>query len=121
MYILPLVIRELTVAQRRRSTYFLRIGLGAGTMAVAAWAFLVWRAAPEDAGHAVFAALAWVAVAAIVLTAVLLGSDTVSSERRTGTLGLLFLTDLQPNEIVAGTLAAAGIVPLFTLMASFPS
>jgi hypothetical protein len=121
MYILPLIMRELNVAQRRRSTFVLRAGFGVGTMAFTAWAFLVWQGSPELAGHALFTILGWIALGGSLITAILLASDSLSREKRDGTLGFLFLTNLQADEIVVGKLAAAAVVPVFTLMAMFPS
>jgi hypothetical protein len=121
MYIFPLITRELSVAQRRRSTFRLRMGFGVGTMAFTAWAFLVWQGDTASAGHALFGILAWIALGGSLVTATLLASDSLSREKREGTLGFLFLTDLQAAEIVVGKLAAAAVVPIFTLMAMFPS
>jgi hypothetical protein len=48
-------------------------------------------------------------------------SDSISRERREGTLGFLFLTDLRASDVVLGKLAAAGLVPLYTLAGMFPA
>lgn len=90
-------------------------------MALTTWAFLVWRGTMSGPGHLLFSILAYVALGGSLLTALLLASDSISREKREGTLGFLFLTDLQPQEIVIGKLAACGVVPFFTMLAMFPS
>lgn len=114
----PLVTRELYVASRRAMTQRLRIGFGGGSMLVAVWALLVTTG---TAGPVVFVALAGSAATLLIFAAIFLASDTISRERREGTLGFLFLTDLQATDVVIGKFAAAGLVPMFTLLAIFPA
>jgi len=45
----------------------------------------------------------------------------LSQERREGTLGLLFLTDLQAHDVVFGKLAAKAIVPFFCGLSLLPA
>lgn len=47
-------------------------------------------------------------------------ADSLSREKRDGTLGLLFLTTLKSREIISGKLVAGGISTLYGLMATFP-
>lgn len=49
----------------------------------------------------------------------MLTADSLSRERREGTLGFLFLTDLQ-GYVVAGKLAGLALIPLHGLLATFP-
>ena len=46
--------------------------------------------------------------------------DCLSRERREGTLGLLFLTDLRSYDVVLGKTAAASLNMVLTLMAALP-
>ncbi len=55
-----------------------------------------------------------------MLTGVRYTSDCLSEERREGTLGLLFLTDLTGWDIVAGKIAARGLRAVYNLLAIFP-
>jgi len=61
------------------------------------------------------AAFAWVWTEGIRTT-----SDALSEERRQGTLGLLFLTDLKGYDVVLGKLAAHALNSLYPLLAVFP-
>jgi hypothetical protein len=115
---LPLLARELTVASRRPMTQRLKLGFGGGSMVVVVWALLVSTGA---AGPKVFVVLATGAAIMALFTAIFVASDTLSRERREGTLGFLFLTDLNAGDIVAGKLAAAGLVPMVTLLSMFPA
>ncbi len=121
MYVFPLVERELRVAVRRPSTRRLRIFFGAGTFAAVVWAFLVWGTSFTSAGWVFFNSACVIASVLSLLTGIVIASDSISRERREGTLGLLYLTDLDALDVVMGKLAAAGVVPLFTLLAMFPS
>jgi len=47
-------------------------------------------------------------------------SDSLSSEKREGTLGLLFLTDLKGYDVVLGKLAATSLGALYGLLAVVP-
>jgi hypothetical protein len=47
-------------------------------------------------------------------------ADCLSREKREGTLGLLFLTDLKGYDVVLGKLAATSISSFYALMAVFP-
>ena len=55
-----------------------------------------------------------------MLTGVRYTSDCLSEERREGTLGLLFLTDLSGWDIVAGKIAARALRAVYDLLAVFP-
>ena len=47
-------------------------------------------------------------------------ADCVSSEKREGTLGLLFLTDLKGYDVILGKLAANSLNALYGLVAILP-
>ncbi|MGZ8939178.1 MAG: ABC transporter permease [Limisphaerales bacterium] len=115
---LPLLSRELYVASRRAMTQRLRMGFAGGSMGVAVWALLVTTG---TAGPTVFVTMAVVAATLSIFAAIFIASDTISRERREGTLGFLFLTDLHARDVVLGKLGAAGLVPMFTLLAIFPA
>ena len=87
-------------------------------MVVAVWALLVSTGA---AGHTIFIVLVAIASMLAMLTGIFVASDSICRERREGTLGFLFLTDLRPADVVTGKLAAAGLVPMYALLAMFPA
>lgn len=120
MYPLPLVLRELYVASRRPSTFRLRMAFGAGGMGLAVWSFFVWGSAHGN-GRGIYAVLFSIAAVFALGAAILAAGDAVSRERREGTLGFLFLTDLQPADVILGKFAAAALVPASTLLALFPA
>jgi hypothetical protein len=55
------------------------------------------------------------AIGGLVATA-----DSLSREKRDGTLGLLFLTDLRGYDVVLGKLTAAGVRSLYSMLAIIP-
>lgn len=69
-----------------------------------------------SAAYVLFTALFFVACATGLLSA----SDSVSSERRQGTLGLLFLTDLKPRTVLAAKLISSSFQNTYALLAALP-
>lgn len=140
MTFLPIVERELRVAARRPSFYWLR-GLLALVAVVKGWEMLdhfeasqvsavVTRAnmiravpapamAPPLTGADLLHELSWLMLGAAVLLG-LLAADSINRERREGTLGLLLLTDLTPREIVLGKLLSSGLTGLAALVGFMP-
>ena len=55
-----------------------------------------------------------------LLAGLLTTADCLSVEKREGTLGLLFLTDLEGYDVVLGKLVANSVVAAFSLFAIFP-
>ncbi|HTI69427.1 MAG TPA: hypothetical protein VMF06_05650 [Candidatus Limnocylindria bacterium] len=55
-----------------------------------------------------------------LLSGIFLTADALTFERREGTLGLLFLTDLRGFDVVIGKLASAGLSSFFGLISLFP-
>ena len=122
MIILPIVERELRTAARRPLVHAARIVAATIACGITTW-LLVGASArlpPERVGAALFAALATVGFFASLVAGVLLTADCISEEKREGTLGLLFLTDLRGRDIVLGKLAATSVTALFALLASLP-
>ena len=102
-------MRELQSAARRRGIY--RSRYMAGICALAGGAFaLFWSAylpGKTPPGLALFWFLSAVAAILCFAAGFLLTCDSISREKREGTLGLLFLTSLGLHEIVLGKLAAS--------------
>jgi ABC-type Na+ efflux pump permease subunit len=121
MTLLPIVDRELRVASRRGATYWTRFtaGLLAIVVGTFVWTFAV-RQAPRETGMTLFIALTVVAYVYSLLAGALSSADSVSEEKREGTLGLLFLTDLRPFDIVLGKLAASSLTAIYGMLALFP-
>lgn len=121
MTLLPIVARELRVAARRKGTYRMRTWAVAGMVPLCAFVFLLTgNADPRTIGNTLFqilsgGVLAWCLFAGLALTA-----DCLSEEKRDGTLGLLFLTDLKGYDVVLGKLATTSINAFYSLLAVLP-
>jgi len=71
-------------------------------------------------GRELFSCLSWVSMIYALLAGPLTTADCLSAERRQGTLGLLFLTDLHSYDVVLGKMAAASLRIVFDLTALLP-
>src|SRR5437879_5110967 len=123
MSFLPIAERELRVAARKRSTFWLRVvaamvGLiiGSGFMLIAT----VQPAGLPSMGSILFGALTWICVVAAFSAGIFFTADCLSEEKREGTLGFLFLTDLRGYDVVLGKLLATSLRGLFAFLAVFP-
>ncbi len=121
MTFLPIVERELRVAARRRSTWRFRLSAAFLGLTVLAWILLIPDfVSPQRMGKTLFGGLVMTSFAYALLIGIFTTADSVSEEKREGTLGLLFLTDLNGYDIVLGKLAATSINAIYGLMAIFP-
>ena len=100
MNLLPVMVRELRAQSRQAMTYWLRaVGIGA---ILCVMALVDLQGAPSELGGRLFNALNATLFLSIWIFVPLLTADTISREKREGTLGLLFLTPLTPIGIVFG-------------------
>jgi ABC-type Na+ efflux pump permease subunit len=121
MTVLPIVARELRVASRRRGTYWVRTGAALAVIILGTWFFLMMqREAPHEIGQVLFGILTGSAVLYCLLSGVRSTADCLSEEKREGTLGLLFLTDLKGYDVVLGKLAANSLNSLYSVLAVVP-
>ena len=120
MQLLPIVQRELLVAARQRMTYLSRT-LSAGIL-LPIFALLqnLHAGGGTFAGPHILSILSTIVFVECMLAGVRYTSDSISEERREGTLGLLFLTDLKGADIVLGKVFARGLRAFFSLLAAFP-
>lgn len=123
MFFLPIVQRELRAASRRKNTH--RVRLWAGIASVVVFFFFIPTSNSGaglflQAGPSLFRLLTWYVFALALMSGIILSADCISEEKRDGTLGLLFLTDLKGYDIVMGKLAAVGLTALFGLVAVLP-
>lgn len=121
MTFLPIVERELRVAARRRGTYWTRWFAAVGMLAV--WLLLAAanrRASSAELSKTLFIALGVLALGFCLLAGIFLTADCLSEEKREGTLGLLFLTDLRGYDVVLGKLIATSVHSVYGLLAMFP-
>jgi hypothetical protein len=121
MTFLPIVARELRVGARRRWTYWGRFSAALLAVIVAGIVLLANDSPNQnDIGQAMFITLAIMAFFYVAILGTQLTCDCLSSERREGTLGLLFLTDLRGHDIVFGKLAATSLHAVYSVMALVP-
>jgi hypothetical protein len=121
MIFLPVVERELRVAARRRSTYWSRLGAAVLGWAVAAWVLLAASNVGVQTGAIVFKVLAALVFVYTALGGLLATADCLSEEKRDGTLGLLFLTDLKGYDVVFGKLASTSVKIICGVLAVAPA
>jgi ABC-type transport system involved in cytochrome c biogenesis permease component len=118
---LPIVARELRVAARRRGTYRMRLALASGAVITGVWIFVVTAGmSTQQSGQSIFQGLAWLCLLYCLLSGRRWTADCLSEEKREGTLGLLFLTDLKGYDVVLGKLAATSLAGFYGLLAVFP-
>jgi len=118
----PIVGRELLVASRRRETQLIRFVTALTAILVLAFIFIVMRdnAPPHQFSQTIFRVIAGFAFFFCSLAGVRLTADTLSEEKRNGTLGLLFLTNLRGLDVVLGKMSACSLQAVFGLMAVVP-
>ena len=119
----PIVGRELLVASRRRETQLIRFVTALVALVVLAWMFIVMRlddARPHQVSQVIFSVIAGLSFFFCNLAGVRLTADTLSAEKRHGTLGLLFLTNLRGLDVVLGKMSACSLQAVFGLMAVAP-
>lgn len=75
---------------------------------------------PTRLSRNIFEALTFTAFVAVVLVGMFLTADCLSAEKREGTLGLLFLTDLKGWDVVLGKLAGTSLLGIFGFLAVLP-
>ncbi len=122
MNALPIVHRELRIASRKRGTYISR-AVVAGIV-VLLWLVLSVASGRHMSTTELAKSLFWtygiLALVYALLSGVFFTADSLSAERRDGTLGLLFLTDLKGFDVVLGKLAATSWHGVYSLLVIVP-
>ncbi|KAB2667718.1 MAG: ABC transporter permease subunit [Verrucomicrobia bacterium] len=121
MTLLPVVARELRVASRRPWNYWARTLSAGVAVAVGAWLLLLEAGTGvRGPGKDLFTTVSFLAFVYALLAGVVFSADSLAGERREGTLGLLFLTDLRGHDVLLGKLAASSLGCVFHLGAALP-
>jgi hypothetical protein len=120
MQALPVIQREILVQSRRPGAHRLRVGIAA--VGLAGIVALLWFDDMPDSlrGQQLYAAISMFSFAYALLAGVLLTADAITGERTQGTLGLLFLTDLKPGDILLGKLIATSLSGIYVLLGLLP-
>ncbi|MHB9005841.1 MAG: ABC transporter permease [Limisphaerales bacterium] len=114
--------RELRVRSRQRSLPWIRVGVGllATLIGLVALQNAERAGGMIQAGKILLAMVSWPLFAFCLLEGARQTVDSVSREQREGTLGLLFLTDLNGLDVVLGKLVAALTHTFYGVLAAFP-
>jgi ABC-type transport system involved in cytochrome c biogenesis permease component len=121
MTFLPIVDRELRVAARRHSTYWVRLLLATAAIVISFFLYIGNARTPRPrVGEEIFGGLSFLALVYGLASGRRFTADCLSEEKREGTLGLLFLTDLKGYDVVLGKLVATSVNAFFGLLAIFP-
>lgn len=121
MRFLPIVERELRTASRRWATYWLRTLIALTVGSVALGIILTnLEQPPQVVAFYVFHAVGGGALLYCLLIGARTTADCISEEKREGTLGLLFLTNLRGYDVVLGKLVANSLNGFYGLLAVIP-
>ena len=117
---LPVAERELRIGARSSGTYSSRRNFAA--LVIFAFALLYWNSQGLGrwANTQIFVSVTALCFIYTLLAGLILAADCISSEKRDGTLGLLFLTALKPFELIIGTISATSLKAFCGLLAAFP-
>lgn len=122
MTFLPIIERELRLRARGRTLYRMRFAAALVGLVISVQQATVTApfTTPAVVGRSVFNG---VVAAAFLLccSASLLAADTISSERRQGTLGLLFLTSVRGFDVLFAKFVSGGLVCSCALIAFLPA
>lgn len=115
-----IVLRELRVTARSRRFFRIKLLAGLAAAVVGLLSLAAGTGNRAGGGQAAFYSL----TALMALTALLCGpfltADSISREKREGTLGLLFLSGLKPIEILLGKFFASLVRSFAALLAMIP-
>jgi hypothetical protein len=122
MTLLPIVERELRIASRRWLTFWGRVGAAGFVLAVFIGIEVIAEMAHAGfrAGRVEFGILKWMCFGFACAAGLFLTADCISEEKREGTLGLLFLTDLRGYDVVLGKLLSRSLQAVYGLVAAIP-
>jgi len=121
MRFLSVAGRELRAAARRRGLFRVRWYAAAAFLVLLVWLSWVFDLFQNrGAGREVFQAFSFATFLYCLFVGAAGTADCLSHEKREGTLGLLFLTNLNSAEIVAGKLCSHALAAFYSLLAIFP-
>ena len=121
MRFLSVADRELRSAARQKATYRIRWITAAVFFGLLVWLLWVFVAfSNQGVAPQVFKVYSVLTFLYCIFISTARTADCISAERREGTLGLLFLTNLNSPEIIAGKLCSSALASVYGLLAVFP-
>ena len=120
MTFLPIVERELRVRARHKATFRTRIGAALTVCVIIGFFLLGSRVSPAGVGKTVFWFVSVLAFIWCLFEGPRNTADALSEEKRAGTLGLLFLTDLKGYDVVLGKLLGTSLNSFYGVLAIVP-
>src|SRR3954468_10998109 len=123
MIFLPIVDRELRVRARLKSTFRFRIAGALVSVGIVVFLLVTTSAFtnPGAMGKTMFNILSWLIFPWCLFEGTRNTADCLSEEKRGGTLGLLFLTDLTAYDVVLGKLVATSLNSFYGLLGVLPA
>lgn len=118
----PIIERELKGLSRSRQTSSLRFSVGLfGILFTLGIAIIdYFEPGPDNLGVIMLGFQTFFMITFSIFAGVFLTSDCIARERREGTLGLLFLTNLKTFHIIVGKIFANSCVAFLSLVAMLP-
>jgi ABC-type transport system involved in cytochrome c biogenesis permease component len=120
MTFLPIVDRQLRESSRRPATYRMRSLLALAALGIWFFLLIAGNSSGIRKGMMLFIALGVLALGFCLVAGIFLTADCLSEEKREGTLGLLFLTELKGYDVVLGKLVATSLHSIYGLLAVLP-
>src|SRR4051812_47559482 len=122
MTFLPVVERELRVTARSRKLYLGRAAAAFISLLLVVWFLMMFAQGSNSAETAlkIFWGLSSFSFLYCLVGGLFLTADSISEEKREGTLGLLFLTNLKGYDVAFGKLAATSLRAVYSVIAIFP-
>jgi ABC-type Na+ efflux pump permease subunit len=118
MRFLPVAMREAIVVSRSAATYHWRwIVGGIGLVSIL---LVLFGSTSSNMGRSVFEVISAEAFVFCAMAGTLLSADSLASEKRQDTLGLLLLTPLRPFDVLTGKLVTAAGKSFFGALAFLP-
>jgi len=120
---LPVAERELLIASRKRGSYLLRTVAALSALLVGvvmSLPYVLGGVPSVRMGNVLFSVLSWLLFMACLSAGLFFTSDCVSQEKREGTLGFLFLTDLRGFDVLLGKMAATSLRVTYAIVAVLP-
>jgi ABC-type transport system involved in cytochrome c biogenesis permease component len=118
--LLSIVWRELAVGARQTSTHRGRFISGVIVVTFFTLFLALQNVPPNILGPMLFALSSFLLFVQALLSGVRYTADALSEEKRDGTLGLLFLTELRSVEVVLGKMLVRSLRGLYALIATLP-